>query len=196
MLDERARAVLDTWFGASESPEFGRARRIWFKKDATFDATLSQHFSPLLEQALRGDLSSWAEHAEGALALILVLDQFTRNCFRGTPRAFSGDTRALALAWTLAKSGEHLMLPTPFHRAFCYMPFEHDESAASQQEAVRQFGQLAAMFSDPDIESYYTYAQKHANVIERFGRFPHRNKILGRESTEDELQWLKKNGGF
>ena len=191
-----ARAVLDTWFGASDSPDFGRARRIWFKKDATIDATLSQRFGQLLEQALRGELSSWAEHAEGALALILLLDQFTRNCFRGTPRAYSGDTQALALARTLAKSGEHLMLPTPFHRAFCYMPFEHDEAAASQQEAVRLFEQLATAHSDPDIESYCAYAKKHANVIERFGRFPHRNKILGRESTENELQWLKKNGGF
>lgn len=194
--DERAKAILDTWFGESNSPEWGHARRIWFRKNPAFDATLAERFASSIDEALHGELSGCTHAKEGSLALILLLDQFTRNCFRGTPRAFSGDPRALALARSMVSSRTDLTLPTPFHRAFCYMPFEHDESMASQQESLHQFQQLADQFDDPDIARYYSYAKKHANVIQRFGRFPHRNKILGRETTADELAWLKENGGF
>ena len=98
MLDARAQAVLDVWFGAPDSAEFGHARRVWFKKDAAFDAMLHERFGPLLDDALEGRLASWAATPLGALALIVLLDQFTRNCFRNTPRAFAGDAEALKLA--------------------------------------------------------------------------------------------------
>ncbi len=198
MPNERARAVLDTWFGERGTPEWGHARRIWFKKNPAFDAMLAGQFAGLIDEALRGELTTWSNdgQADDSLALILLLDQFTRNSFRGTPRAFSGDTQALRIAQDMVSSRRDLTLLTPFHRAFCYMPFEHDESSASQHHAVRLFQQLADEFNDPDIESHLAYAKKHASVIAQFGRFPHRNRIVGRGSTDAERQWLAKNGGF
>lgn len=196
MLDARAQAVLDAWFGARNSVEFGRARKVWFKKNAAFDAALHARFGVLLEEALKDQLASWSETPLGALALIVLLDQFTRNCFRGTPRAFAGDKQALKLAHTLVDTRAELTLPTIHHRVFVYMPFEHDETLESQREAVRLHRALFDETRDKDIESQLKYAIRHAEVIERFGRFPHRNVILGRETTAEELTWLKKNGGF
>ena len=196
MLDVRAQAVLDAWFGAPDSAEFGHARKAWFKKDATFDAMLHDRFGALLEEALEGGLASWSETPLGTLALIVLFDQFTRNCFRDTPRAFAGDKEALERARTLADTRDELTLPTIHHRVFVYMPFEHDETLASQREAVRLHQALFDETGDKDIEDRLKYAHRHAEVIERFGRFPHRNAILGRETTAEERAWLKKKGGF
>lgn len=195
-VSDDARAVLDTWFGAKDSPEFGHSQRKWFKKNAAFDAMLSARFSGLIDAALRGQLDEWATTPEGALALILLLDQFTRNIYRGTPHAFSGDAQALRLAEQMVSTKADLALPTPFHRAFVYMPFEHDETPASQRESVRLFGELALDDPDPELAKHFRYAQRHAEVIDRFGRFPHRNTLLSRETTADEHAWLKANGGF
>jgi uncharacterized protein (DUF924 family) len=194
--DTRAQAVLDAWFGAPGSPEFGHARRLWFKKNADFDAALHERFGALLEEALAGELDGWSATPTGALALIVMLDQFTRNCFRGTPRAFAGDRQALKLARQLVCTRNELTLPTIHHRVFVYMPFEHDETLASQREGVRLHQTLFDETRDKDVESGLEYAIRHVEVIERFGRFPHRNEILGRESTAEELAWLKKKGGF
>jgi uncharacterized protein (DUF924 family) len=196
MLDARAQAVLDAWFGAPDSVEFGHARKAWFKKDATFDAMLHERFGALLEEALEGRLVSWSAAPLGALALIVLLDQFTRNCFRDTPRAFAGDREALKLARTLVDTREELTLPAIHHRAFVYMPFEHDETLASQHESVRLHQKLFDETGDKDIEDRLKYAHSHAEVIERFGRFPHRNVILGREPTAEERAWLRRKGGF
>jgi len=196
MLDARAQAVLDVWFGAPDSAEYGHARKVWFKKDATFDAMLHERFGALLEDALEGRLASWSATPLGALALIVLLDQFTRNCFRRTPRAFAGDAEALKLARTLVDTGDELTLPTVHHRVFVIMPFEHDETLASQREAVRLHQALFDETGDKDVEDGLKYALRHAEVIERFGRFPHRNDILGRETTVEERAWLKKKGGF
>ena len=196
MLDSRARTVLDTWFGAPESAEFGHARKVWFKKNAAFDALLHERFGGLLEEALAGDLASWSATPLGALALIVLLDQFTRNCFRGTPRAFAGDAQALKLARTLVDTRDELTLPTIHHREFVYLPFEHDETLESQREAVRLQKALFDETGDKDVEANLKYALRHAEVIERFGRFPHRNVILGRETTDEERAWLAKKGGF
>ncbi|AMM14414.1 hypothetical protein AX768_10180 [Burkholderia sp. PAMC 28687] len=195
-LDPDAQAVLDAWFGTPDSPEFGHARRQWFKKSPAFDASLRERFGQMLESALRGELASWQATPPGALALIVMLDQFTRNCFRGTPRAFSGDMMALKLARELVDTGKERSLPTPCHRMFVAMPFEHDENLESQREAVRLHQILFDETRDKDIESGLKYAILHAEVIEKFGRFPHRNAILGRESTAEELEWLKMNRGF
>src|SRR5471030_3271392 len=116
MFDARAQAVLDAWFGAPDSAEFGHARKVWFKKDARFDAMLHERFGTLLGEALAGRVASWSETPLGALALIVLLDQFTRNCFRDTPRAFAGDKEALKLARTLVDTREELTLPTIHHR--------------------------------------------------------------------------------
>lgn len=136
-IDPCAQEVLDLWFGAPGSPEFGTDRKLWWKKKRAFDSLLSERFGDLLEAAHAGGLWEWERTPLGALALIVILDQFSRNCFRNTPRAFAGDARAFALAKTLVERGDDLRLPGVYHRAFAYMPFEHDESMASQHEALR-----------------------------------------------------------
>ncbi|SAL45184.1 DUF924 family protein [Caballeronia telluris] len=192
-LDPRAQEVLDAWFGAPGSPEFGRENKAWFTKNRAFDAALSAHFGALLEEAHAGRLAHWADTPLGALALIVVLDQFSRNCFRGTPRAFAGDATALALAKALVAAGDDVRLPSAQHRNFAYMPFEHDETPESQREAVRLF---TALRDETGDVGFLDYAREHAEVIERFGRFPHRNRILGRTMRADEEAWLAKHGGF
>lgn len=186
-LEDKATAVLDFWFTPPASPEHGTARKVWFTKDAAFDNQVRERFDPLVEQALRGELDGWSGKPPPALARIVVLDQFTRNVFRDTPRAFAGDRQALAAASDMVGSRHDESLP-PFMRAFVYMPFEHAEGIAMQDESVRLFTRLAAAF--PEIGSMLEFALKHRAVIERFGRFPHRNAILGRHSTAEESAFL------
>jgi uncharacterized protein (DUF924 family) len=194
--DSTMQDVLDTWFGAPGSDEYGHVRRAWFKKNPAFDAMLLARFGALPDQAQTGALAHWGETPLGTLALILVLDQISRNCFRRSPRAFAGDAQALSLARTLVTNGDDRSLPTLHHRAFAYMPFEHDETLESQREAVRLFTGLFDETGDADVEKSLKYAMRHAEVIERFGRFPHRNVILGRKSTDDEREWLRAHRGF
>lgn len=127
------------------------------------------------------------------LALIVLFDQFSRNCHRNTPRAFAGDARALSLAHRLVASGDDLRLPGAYHRAFAYMPFEHDESIDSQRESLRLFKQLK---DETGVANFYDSAVKHAAMIERFGRYPHRNRVLVRETSVEEAAWLERYGGF
>jgi uncharacterized protein (DUF924 family) len=186
--------VLDFWFGAPGSAEFGTQRKTWFIKDPAFDRRIAERFGTTIERALRGELDAWAGSPDGALARILLLDQFTRNVFRGQARAFAGDPQALAAASALVGARQDEQLP-PFMRAFAYMPFEHAEGMAMQDEAVRLFTRLAA--AEPDLADMLDYAHKHRAVIERFGRFPHRNASLGRQSTAEELAWIATPGtGF
>ncbi|MDQ2928863.1 MAG: DUF924 domain-containing protein [Pseudomonadota bacterium] len=192
--DGDAQAVLDFWFGRPGSKEFGSQRKVWFSKDEAFDAGVAGAFSHSIERALRGELDGWADSGANALARILMLDQFTRNAFRGQPRAFAGDAQALAAASAMVGSRQDESLP-PFMRAFAYMPFEHAEGLAMQDEAVRLFSRLAV--AAPDLASMLDYAHLHHAVIERFGRFPHRNAILGRASTAEETAYLERPGsGF
>ncbi len=181
-------AALDFWFGA---PPYTR-RAAWFTKSEAFDAEVRQRVGATVEAALAGTLpAAWAAEP---LAEILLLDQFTRNIFRGTPRAFAGDARARALARQLVDSGAHRALH-PEQRPFAYLPFEHAEDLALQDESVRLFAALAA--EHPAADDYLDYAERHRDVIRRFGRFPHRNAILGRESTAAELAFLATPGaGF
>jgi uncharacterized protein (DUF924 family) len=190
-LPADAKAVLDFWFGASTSAEFGRARKAWFAKDGAFDQAIRDRFGALIEQTLRGEHEDWAADARSALAQIVVLDQFTRNAFRGTARAFAGDARALAAASRMVGARQDDALP-PFMRSFVYTPFEHAEGLAMQDESVRLFKRLVAGSSDP--QKLVDYALRHHAIIERFGRFPHRNQILGRQSTTEEIAYLKQPG--
>lgn len=190
-LDERARDVLDCWFGARGSESHGHDRKIWFKRNAAFDTMLRERFGPLLDAAQHGDLDGWADTPLGALALVIVLDQFLRNCRRGTAGAFAGDARALEIARQMVASGADQQLPDHFHRAFAYLPFEHDESMENQREALRLFKPFEAY---PEAASYYHSAVRHAAIIERFGRFPHRNALLGRVTTEEERAFLRQPG--
>lgn len=183
------RDVLDFWFGAVDEP-----REAWFRKDAAFDDTIRDRFGALIDAALAGGIDGWAASPDGALARLVVLDQFTRNVFRGSARAFAGDALALAGARAMVAHGDDLHLP-PLRRVFAYLPFEHSEDMAMQRESVRLFEGLAAL--RPSLAGYADYAHRHAEVIERFGRFPHRNAALGRVSTDDETAWLALPGsGF
>jgi uncharacterized protein (DUF924 family) len=191
MNDADVDAVLEFWFGAPDSAEHGRARKVWFVKDDAFDAEIRQRFGALVERALRGELEDWGSAARSALAQVLVLDQFTRNAFRGTPRAFAGDARALAAASRMVGLRQDEELAT-FMRGFVYLPFEHAEGLAMQDEAIRLLTRLVA--SDPAQQSMLDYAHRHRAIVERFGRFPHRNDILGRRSTAEEIAFLKQPG--
>jgi uncharacterized protein (DUF924 family) len=190
-LDPQAHAVLDCWFGAPDSPDFGGPRKLWFTADDSFDASLRERFGTLINAARESQLDSWAATPLGALSLVIVLDQFSRNCHRDTATAFAADRKALAIAQQMVASGADGLLPGVHHRAFAYLPFEHDESLASQHESLRLFKALAA---EPGGASYYPFAVRHAKIIERFGRFPHRNAVLGRESTADEIAFLREPG--
>jgi uncharacterized protein (DUF924 family) len=183
--------VLDFWFGAPGSSEHGTQRKAWFVKSDAFDRAIAARFGATIEQALRGELAAWAATPEGALARIVVLDQFTRNAFRGDRRAFAGDAQALAAASALVGARQDEALP-PLLRAFAYLPFEHAEGLAMQDEAVRLFTRLVA--DAPELQAMLDYAHKHRAVIERFGRFPHRNAILGRRSTAEELEYIATPG--
>jgi uncharacterized protein (DUF924 family) len=198
-LAPEARAVLDCWFGAPDTPDFGEERKSWFSRDEAFDAMLRERFGALIDAANDATrdgtsdttLDHWQTTPLGALALIIVLDQFSRNCHRNTPRAFAADQKALRIAQRMIATGADRLLPTAHHRAFAYLPFEHDETLASQRESLRLFKQLDA---ETGGESYYRFAVRHAEIIERFGRFPHRNAVLGRSSTAEEAAFLREPG--
>ncbi|MEX8494971.1 DUF924 family protein [Sphaerotilus sp.] len=186
--------ILDFWFGPSTDPAHTRSRPQWFRKDATFDAEIAARFGPLIDEALAGGLQDWTATAVGTLALILVLDQFTRNTGRNTPRAFAGDPRALSLAKSLVASGADRTL-TGVQRQFVYLPFEHAESLADQDESVRLFAQLGR--DEPALSGLLEWAERHRVIVAMFGRFPHRNVALGRPSTSEETGFLQQPGsGF
>jgi uncharacterized protein (DUF924 family) len=190
-LDPRARDVLDCWFGAPGSDEFGKDQKRWFKRSDAFDAMLRKRFGALIEAALAGELDAWLATPLGSLALVIVLDQFPRNCHRKTSRMYDGDTRALRIARGMIEAGSDVLLPTVYHRAFAYIPFEHDETIEGQREGMRLYGLLDTLGLDP---SYARSAVRHARVIERFGRFPHRNALLGRASSDEEIAFLREPG--
>lgn len=175
--------VLDFWFGAPPLTQ----RREWFVKDASFDATIAARFGDTIEAALAGDLTEWNATPRGRLARIIVLDQFTRNVFRGTPRAFAGDALALALAEEALARGEDRRLD-PIERIFMYLPLEHAEDLSVQHRCVAAFERLASEHAG--FDETCDYARRHFVIIERFGRFPHRNAILGRASSDDERAFL------
>jgi uncharacterized protein (DUF924 family) len=191
-MNPQAQAVYDFWF-TGDLP-----RKEWFQKDEAFDREIAQRFGAEIEQALEGGLHHWdAEGPQAALARILVLDQFCRNVYRGTPLAFAGDHQALQAALDMIDAGEDQAL-APFERAFVYLPLEHAEDIAMQEQAVTLFTRLAeAQPGNQGIAGMLGYAVRHERVIRRFGRFPHRNEILQRESTLSELEFLKQPGsGF
>jgi uncharacterized protein (DUF924 family) len=194
VTDAQAQAVLDFWFGAADDPQHLSPREPWFVKDPAFDALIGQRFGELIECALDGGLAHWAAAPNGAVAQILVLDQFTRNVFRGSARAFAGDARALAAARALVASGHDRALPG-VQRQFVYLPFEHAEDLAMQHEALRLFAQLER--DVPALAGLLHWAQRHHDIVERFGRFPHRNAALGRASTAEEVVFLQQpSSGF
>lgn len=183
---ERAREVLRFWFAGPDGGDAGKVRRQWFAKDDAFDADIGRRFGALVDEAIEGGCDAWSHDPETAPALVVVLDQFTRNLHRDTPRMFAGDARALEAARRIVTKRWDERYDTLL-RWFCYMPFEHSESVEDQNESLRLFG---ALRDDPLAGGAWYWAVRHHEIIERFGRFPHRNEILGRPSTPDELEFL------
>jgi uncharacterized protein (DUF924 family) len=190
--------LLEWWFGTLESPNEIAADKgkLWFGKRDSQDLEARTRFGDWVEQALAGGLTEWAQRPEGWLALVLLLDQLPRMIYRDTPKSFSGDLRAQALvAQGIAADFDRQL--RPIQRVFIYLVFEHCENLAVQNEAVSRYIDLVAqqpggvqvLFTD-----YLNYAEKHQQVIARFGRFPHRNAVLGRESTAEELAFLSGPG--
>ena len=192
-LSPRATALLDFWFGSVGDADRECHRAIWFKSTDQFDAALRREFLADYEAAAAGALLSWEASAEGALALVLLLDQVPRNIFRETPRAYATDAAACATADRALERGFDQMVP-PAWRLFFYMPFHHSENIADQRRSVALFNALPR---NPDRRgSLRRYGCPYIEVIERFGRFPHRNEILGRQSTAAEIAFLsRKNSG-
>jgi uncharacterized protein (DUF924 family) len=186
MTSERPENVLVYWFG--EGADYGKRDKRWFEKDPMFDAEVKRRFLPLYEE-LRCS-SDWLDDAPSCLARILVLDQFPRNMFRGTPRAFEADALALAAARRAVDARYDAGL-LPVERMFMYLPFQHSESLADQERACALCEPLGAFEETADVPRY---ARAHRDIVRRFGRFPHRNAILGRVSTPGELEFLKQPG--
>lgn len=158
----------------------------WWTKDDAFDATLRDRFGDWHAAATRGELQAWRDSARGRLAEVMLLDQLSRNLFRDRPQAFAWDGMALVLAQEAVRNGAAARLP-PRERAFLYLPWMHSESAAMHEEAVR-------LYSEPGLEGNLDFEHRHKAIIDRFGRYPHRNAILGRASTEAELAFLAQPG--
>ena len=175
-------SVLHFWF-----EEINPAQ--WWKKDADFDREIAQRFSELHGRAQRGELFSWRDQSRGRLAEIILLDQFSRNLFRYEARAFAWDGMALLLAQEAVRSGADQALPAA-EKSFMYLPFMHSESPLIHEQAV-------VLFSQPGLENNLRFEYRHKEIIDRFGRYPHRNAVLGRESTDEEIEFLKQPGsGF
>jgi uncharacterized protein (DUF924 family) len=175
-------AILHFWFTELTPKQH-------YAKDAALDETIRTRFDATLTAAARCELFAWRETPEGRLAEVLVLDQFSRNVHRDTPRAFAQDALALSLAQELVASGQDRSLPLA-QRSFAYMPYMHSESALVNAQAVE-------LFSQPGLEDTLRFELRHKEIIDRFGRYPHRNALLGRESSPEELAFLSEPGsGF
>lgn len=171
--------VLDFWFGELTPAD-------WFSGDEALDSLIEQRFLALHNKAALGELYTWRQSAQGRLAEIIVLDQFSRNLYRGKPQSFLSDPMALVLAQEAVALGEDMKLSEK-QRSFLYMPYMHSESLVIHEEAVR-------LFKQSGLENNLDFEYRHKVIIERFGRYPHRNKILGRQSSEEELEFLTQPG--
>lgn len=181
--------ILDFWFLPKADEGYLQPRKEWFVKDPAFDEEIVKRFSKIYEQAKNGELADWQDSLEGCLATILLFDQFTRNMFRDSGRAFEADALARDLARKMIADPEFKALAN-VQKTFAVLPFEHSENLEDQKLAVK-------LFKTFGTEVEIDYAIKHQVIIERFGRFPHRNKALERPSTEEELEFLKQPGsGF
>jgi uncharacterized protein (DUF924 family) len=201
-MDE-ARSVRDFWFGRLplSADALNRRIRFWFGDESSAlrqrrDEHIHARFAALLERAAAGELDAWADGPRRRLSLVILLDQFPRHMFRGTPRAYAHDAQALGLALSGMQSAADAALHA-VERIFFYMPLEHAESREVQEESVAAYRRLLAE-APQELRAPFAAAlrsaENHRRVIERFGRFPHRNRVLGRDSTPQELDWLRAGG--
>jgi uncharacterized protein (DUF924 family) len=183
--------VLSFWMGDGCTP-----REEWFQKSDALDEAIRCRFGPAIARAASGDLDAWRASPRGRLALVILLDQFSRNAMRNTPRAFAQDDRALGLALEALDAGEDAAL-LPLERVFLCMPLVHAEDRAAQARAVGFFEKLSAD-APPSLAGYMRsslgYARAHCAIVDRFGRFPHRNAVLGRATTPEEAEFLRQEG--
>jgi len=177
------RDILDFWFLPLGDPGHGKPRDVWWESTSEFDAEIRDRFGDLLDLAVAGTLDDWRNSPDGALALIVLCDQFPRNIHRRMARAFAGDSKARETARLAVARGYPLVYPVEI-RLFFYMPFEHSESLADQE-----FG--CALFASVGNDDYVKHAVEHRDIVARFGRFPHRNDVLGRPCTPEEFDYLK-----
>lgn len=177
------REILDFWFLPLDHPEHGNPREIWWESTPEFDAECRTRFGALVDRAIAGELDPWRNSPDGALALVLLCDQFPRNIHRRTARAFSGDAKARATA-RFALAHNYPPAYRPDARMFFYMPFQHSEELADQELCC-------ALFAALGDENNEKYAIEHRDIVARHGRFPHRNEVLGRECTPEERDYLK-----
>lgn len=197
-IPSRAHAILAFWFMDNNGSNYGKYSKTWFTQNADFDQQIRQKFFTDYEKASVGDYDQWIADPESAIALIILLDQFPRNLFRNDPRSYSSDDQALSIAKHLVTIGADRKL-IAVYRLFIYMPFEHSENIEDQEQCIALMTSLIK--DEPELKSELQgsleYAIRHRDVIERFGRFPHRNTILGRQSTDEEIEFLKLLGsGF
>jgi uncharacterized protein (DUF924 family) len=190
--------LLNVWFGEDLDDPQAVAERVGvlFGSSDEFDDRLRTHFADLPDQALRGDLDAWRGHPRSTLALVLALDQLPRNLFRDSSKAFAYDAAALEATRRALSRGFDAMLH-PLETLFLYLPLEHAEDPAAQAECVALCRSLAARVPSTHVgffESFVSFAERHQRVIDRFGRFPHRNALLGRDSTADEIVYLNEGG--
>lgn len=189
---EAANEVLEFWFGDDPIAVPEAISRRWFRADPAFDAEIRQRFAALREQAIRGELKGWEKEPRSRLALIILVDQFSRNLFRNDPHAFEHDP--LAQRWCLdGLALGHDRGLAPNERMFFYLPLEHGESLELQDRCCELFADVVKT-AGPEFDEIRRYAEKHRDIIRRFGRFPHRNQALGRRSTPEELEFLKQPG--
>lgn len=200
MEDPEIGQVLAFWFGAdrNDRPTIDARMDRWFGSDPAFDAEVGRRFGDLVERASKGRLAAWATTARGRLALILLLDQFRRNIYRGKPEAFRRDAQALKLCVEGAMTGDYKTLD-PFEQAFFFMPLQHAESLKVQERSVKIYAGLVAGVSDTLKATFATFAQfaeLHRDIVATYGRFPHRNRILGRADTPSEREFLAAGPAF
>lgn len=191
-------SVLAFWFGSPGTAAEVAARqgKLWFGKSPANDQAVIERFAATLTAATAGQLDHWTRTPRGRLALVIVLDQFPHHIHRDQPQAFATDPPALALSLAALATGEDRLL-APVERVFLYLPLEHAESPDLQERSVSLYEQLARQAAADEralFDGYLDYARRHRDVVARFGRFPHRNAILGRPSTPDELEFLKQPG--
>jgi uncharacterized protein (DUF924 family) len=197
-MTDQPESVLDFWFGppGSALEIAGRQTRLWFAKSPENDQAVTERFSAALIAATAGRLDHWVNTPHGRLALVIVLDQFPHHIHRDRPQAFATDPQALAQSLAALAAGEDRQL-APIERVFLYLPLEHAESLGMQDRSVSLYENLAREASTDEralFDGFLDYARRHRDVVARFGRFPHRNAILGRASTPDEVEFLKQPG--